>query len=303
MNEQKISKDFLDKWKIAARLEGIPKEAYLPRIRIIKDYSRKFNYTFGVIMNKHRYKRTLQKNQSNEKCNLCDAIKYASLNPKMNLSPNDYSDFIIIPNKFPIIQGFSIAVSKKEKPIYTTENLENFIDDFSTIKEIGSKYGLKIFHNSVGFGATIPQHEHWHLTNFEEGYNILGTPYGFDATEKQKVKGKEGISVMPEFPFSHIIFTDNDSEKMLRFLKNIQEGLGHCYSKGVVPHTISEGDEGVLVTVGKKFQPKCKSSAEVAGHFIVKTQEDFLNVDFDYCMKEIDSILPKKEDLNLEGFI
>ncbi len=272
---------------------------------MVRDLSGKCGYTFGVIMNEFRYSKDTGNQSSNKrKCNLCDAVDFATLNPKLNLLPNeDILDFIVVPNKFPIVQGFSLAISKEERPIYTTNNLTKFVKEFSAIKDIGSKYGLKIFHNSEGFGATIPWHEHWHLTTFSEAYKIAGATYGQDAAEKKKVKGKEGISIMPEFPFAHLIFTDNDPEKISRFLGNAHEEMGGNHLEGVIPHTISEGIDGTLVVIGKGYQDRCRSSAEVAGHIIVKDKEDYLNTDFDYCMKEIGKIIPKKEHLKLESFI
>ena len=302
MNKQKkMNEEFLDRWNIAAAIEEIPMDALFPEVRIVSDPSGKCDYTFGIIMNERRYNKSVSGDK--RKCNLCDAVDFATLNPKLNLLPNeDILDFIVVPNKFPIVQGFSIAISKEERPIYTTNDLTNFVKEFSAIKDIGSKYGLKIFHNSEGFGATIPWHEHWHLTTFSEAYKIAGATYGQDAAEKKKVKGKEGISIMPEFPFAHLIFTDNDPEKISRFLGNAHEEMGGIILRGVIPHTISEGIDGTLVVIGKGYQDRCRSSAEVAGHIIVN-KEDYLNTDFDYCMKEIGKIIPKKEHLKLESFI
>lgn len=297
-----MNEEFLDRWNIAATIEEIPLEARFPEVRIIKDPSGKCDYTFGIIMNELRYNNNISGGKG--KCNLCDAVEFATLKPQINLLPDeDILDFIVVPNKFPIVQGFSIAITKEERPVYTTNNLTNFVKEFLAIKDICSKYGLKVFHNSEGFGATIPWHEHWHLATFEEGYKIAGAAYGQDAAEKKKVKGKKGISIMPEFPFAHLIFTDNDPEKISRFLGNAHEKIGDNYFKGVIPHTISEGSDGSLVVIGKGYQHRCRSSAEVAGHIIIKNKEDYLNTDFDYCMKEIGKIIPKKEHLNLEKFI
>ena len=108
---------------------------------------------------------------------------------------------------------------------------------------------------------------------------------------------------MPEFPFAHLIFTDSDPEKISHFLGNVHEKLMDNYFGEGIPHTISEGVGGSLVVIGQGYQHRCRSSAEVAGNIIVKNREDYLNTDFDYCMKEIEKIIPKKEHLNLEGFI
>ena len=116
------------------------------------------------------------------------------------------------------------------------------------------------------------------------------------------MKGKDGISIMPEFPFAHLIFTDSDPEKISQFLGNVNEKLMDNYLGEGIPHTISEGIDGTLVVIGKGYQHRCRSSAEVAGHIIVN-KEDYLNTDFDYCMKEIGKIIPKKEHLKLESFI
>ena len=238
------------------------------------------------------------------KCNLCNAVEFATANPQMNLLPDeDTLDFIIMPNKFPIIQGFSLAITKEERDMYTTKDLSRFVNEFSTIQRVCETTGLEVFRNCPGFGASIPQHEHWHLATFREGYNMLGTTYGLDAAEKVKVKGNSGVSVMPSFPFAHLIF-DKDPSKILKFLENIQESLGSSYDNGAVPHIIAEGFDGYLVAPAKKYQTNYDiGCAEVAGHFISSTRQEFLNKDFNFYMNEMSKFLPTKGELKLEKFI
>ena len=67
-------------------------------------------------------------------------------------------------------------------------------EDVTKLLEISKNTGLQLFHNSPGFGATIPNHEHLHLTNFGLAYDIAGTLYGFDCAEqKRKSVNKKNV--------------------------------------------------------------------------------------------------------------
>ena len=308
-----MNENFLNRWKIAAEIEEIPTETYRPLISLIRNLSGKSNYTFGVILNEHRNQRSLPQNKPKDKdgCRLCNVVTNAEINPKSNLLSGIWfdnktvSDFIVTPNKFPIIQGFSLAITKQEREIYTTKDLSNFITDFTAIQDICKTQGLEAFHNGNGFGASIPKHEHWHLITFMEGYKILGSSYGFDAAEKIKVKGNDGVSIMPSFPFAHLIFEkEGYNEKMLKFLQNIQKNLGSNYEHGAVPHIIAEGRKGYLIAISKKYHTNYDiGCAEVAGHFIANTKNEFFTMNYERCIKEIAKFVPTKKEVKLEKFI
>ncbi|MBS3085497.1 hypothetical protein J4225_02320 [Candidatus Pacearchaeota archaeon] len=295
----------LERWHKAAEVEGIPKDAYKPNIRIVESNANP-GYVFGIIHNENRFNRpTSQENiKESSNCSLCNASLSAKNNQLMNLITEEkVLDYIFTINKFPIIEGFSLAITEKERPMYTTQKIDNLESELNYFVNFSDKTGFEIFHNSPGFGATIPAHEHWHLTTFRNGYDILGKTYGFDAAEKISCKKTKDISVMPSFPFSHLVFHKEDVKGVVSFLSNVQKELGDKYKNRGVPHTISQGYDGILITIGKEYLQRCKGSGDVAGHIPVKSKEEFDKITHEDCIKEMDKILFRKEEINLEKFI
>ena len=79
-----LNDNILEKWYIAARLDGVPEEAYKPRVKIVS--SKESGYSFGVIHNEHRFKR-LVNNGDNGKdvCSMCKAADLAVGDERRNL--------------------------------------------------------------------------------------------------------------------------------------------------------------------------------------------------------------------------
>lgn len=301
-----LREDIRERWSRAAEVEGIQKEAYQPDIRIVKDTSGKSGYTFGIIRNEHRFKRAGAEPGQPEQgsCNLCNAVQLVLENPMRNIMLNHkLLDFVITPNKFPIIEGFSMAVAKEERPMFTTKNLEGVADELAAILDFADRTGFEVFHNSPGFGATIPSHEHWHLTTFRRGYDVAGDIYGFDAAEKTSIKGFRGVGIMPEFPFAHLIFDSTESSRLVNFLSRLHEGESHKYEEGSIPHIIAQGYEGLLVAPGKNYLSRGRGSGDIAGHLVVKSEEEFSSMNFEKCFAEIDKLLFKKEDADLSIYL
>src|SRR3989344_1529200 len=166
-----IKEEVMDKWHEAVKIEGLPKEAFKPEIKIVKDKSGKSAYTFGIILNEHRFRRlgALEGNEGSNDCNLCNAVNLSKLEKGRNLFPDlKLEDFVVLANKFPIMEGFSMAITYKERPMYTTRNLDGVSKELEEWLDFTDKTGFELFHNSPGFGATIPKHEHWHLTSFRK---------------------------------------------------------------------------------------------------------------------------------------
>ncbi len=297
-----LNQEMSKRWRTAAEAEGIQEEAFTPEVRIVPGNR---GYNFGVIRNEHRFKRAgVETKNAFDYCNLCNAVRLAQEDAKRNLAPDyNLADFIVTVNKFPINEGFSMAISEHERPMFTTQNLHGVAEELATMLDFADKTGFEVFHNSPGFGATIPTHEHWHLTTFRRCYDIVKGKYGFDAAEKSKLNGATGVSVMPEFPFAHLIFDRNSPDRLVNFLARLHKGISHKYEEGAVPHTISQGCDGLLVTVGKSYLPRCRGSGDVAGHMVVKSEEEFSGMDYKSCFAELDKLLFRKEDLDLRRFI
>lgn len=288
-----IKPDILRRWERYMQDLGLSESAYDVEVRVVSDPSK--SYTFGIILNEYRFSRP----QLPVECGLCQAVEEIREDWERNLAPEyNVPGFEIIPNIFPPLRGASLAITsgtgKDELPMASTINLGNFAADMFKLREFADLCGFQLYHNSPGFGSSIPQHEHWHLTDFGFAYDKVGQMYGFDAESKVEFSGTE--SFMPAFPFAHVIFGRNNTRGIKGFLERIGEDLGE------VPHAIAEGKKGYLVTLAKNFE-KSIGSGETAGHMVVKTREEFEMANYDSCMKTLGNKLYSKEELDLTKYL
>jgi hypothetical protein len=301
-----IKKDFLERWTFAVQQVGIPQIAYNPQVKIINDTNS--NYSIGVIFNPHRFERLNPKTEEYAGCKLCAELRESSAIPSKNLAPNISENFMITYNAFPHMIGSSMAIARnkesEEKAMYNTKNLSGLLLEMEEIFSIADELGLKVFHNTFGAGATIPNHEHWHLLNLNSAYDKIGNMYGFDAAEKVESKKIRGIKTMPNFPFAHLIFDSKDLEWIVHFLNNLGNNLGKNYPYDSVPHSICQGQDGILIVPNKIHKDKCMGVVDIAGHYFgCKSQEEFESITFKEYIFKLDEILFKKEDINLERFL
>lgn len=291
--------NFLTRWDRAAEIMEIPREAHVPSVRIIKDKS---NYSFGVIVNEHRLKKPQEKTSD---CPLCDIVATAEKDSALNLLPeNKASNFIFVPNKFPFYRGSSLAISRgkkeNERGIYSTKNLDGVSEEISLMLDIGKNIGLRAVHNTPGAGASIPNHEHWHFIDFDFLYQKTGEKFGFEAARYDSLKN---VLVMPDFPFAHLIFNPTKTEDITRFLFNIGKSVGCQFPNGSVPHFISQGNEGVLVAPAKNYLSKGPGAADIAGHILCRSVEEFAKADNSYCLNRLSEALFSREEIELKKFL
>ena len=96
-----VDEKILQRWNLAAKLMGIPGEAYDMPVKIVRDKTRKSNYTFGVIYSPYRGKRPSQ-SIGEINCHMCRMSKEAEENPVKNLLHDRYTEeFIVTPNSYP----------------------------------------------------------------------------------------------------------------------------------------------------------------------------------------------------------
>jgi hypothetical protein len=101
-----------------------------------------------------------------------------------------------------------------------------------------------------------------------------------------------------------LIFDNLNSELISYFLKNLGNSLGKYYPYGHVPHSICQGQKGVLITPNKVHRDRCIGSSDIAGHYLgCKSQEEFEDITYNDYISKIGEILFKKEDINLEMFL
>jgi len=303
----KIDKNILQKWREIAELEQIPLDSLTSKVRYIE--GEKGQYSFGIILNPRRVKREKNKIESKSYCPLCKSANSLLYDEKLSLLPKKSdSDLVFSINSFPLFEGFSLGFSNKifpnERPLYTTGDLSNLESELSEVLDISKNYGFQIFHNSPGFGATIPQHEHWHLTNFAASYDILGRTYGFDDSEIKKIPGNEGVYSLANFPFAHLVFDGKDPSKVVYFLSKVHDNLSTHFDEKFVPHTISQALDGkLLISLGRQFRYKSRSSGEVAGHIPCSSLSEFESFNHNSCMKILSELLFNKNEINFKKML
>jgi hypothetical protein len=301
-----LGRDSLARWRRAANSAGIPEEAYSPTVKIVRDKSGKSNYTFAVMLNSYRFKRY---KLDESVCPLCEEVQIVGSELIKNLDPDSrLENFIVTPNKFPISEGASIAIDKgildRERPMYTTKNLDGLADELEKVFAFGNETGFRAHHNGEGAGATIPRHEHWHLINPGGIYELAGEKFGLGDAYIEPLCGDNRIFEMPGFPFAHIGFSQNDPERIVSFLRNLGLGIGDRYPNGAVPHTIShEQEKGVLVVPFKKFEKRGIGSGDIAGNVICHSGEEFETIDYNYCINGFGKVLFANSEIDLQRFL
>jgi hypothetical protein len=220
-------KSVLNRWKKIVKERQIPSKAYEGvKTRIIKDLSGISDFTFRAVLNSYRHERF---NLPEGACPLCEV----SSSPNHDFFPEDAAPgFIITPNAFPILVGASLAVSDSHRRMYLTSD-SNLAEEFMIFFRLADKTGLRAAHQTRGAGATIPQHEHYHLVAFD-----AEEEYGFEAADHRPLTRGSRVSVMPGFPFSHLIFPQDDPEHFTYFLRKMGDSIGHFFPDNnyQVPH-------------------------------------------------------------------
>ena len=298
----KLDGSILLKWDELMENSGFLKEVNI-NVRVIRDTTGKSNYTFGIIYNTYRFQRPNPINI--DLCPLCEEVKLSEEKGENVLSY--FPGFIVTPNKFPVLRGSCIAIStetaQNERPMYTTKNLDNLVEELKNVFKYADSTGFCVYHNCEGFGATLSRHEHWQLVNFGAAYDIAGEKYGFEKGDCDGLKKYRDVSVLSNFDFAHLIFNKNDPERLVSFLDNIQRELGNKFDKGFVPHCIAHGGDKVLVVPSKNYIKRGIGSGEIAGHFFSKSQEDFLAADFNFCINKLSERLFSIHEIALERFL
>jgi hypothetical protein len=105
------------------------------------------------------------------------------------------------------------------------------------------------------------------------------------------------------FPFAHLIFNFQDSERIAYFLSILGKEIGRIFPNGSVPHFICQGENGILVAPAKNYLVKGPGAGDIAGHIVCKSEEEFSSADFSYCMNKLSSALFKRDEINLKKFL
>jgi len=294
--------DLFSKWDRASEALEIPNEVCSPEIRIITDDLISSSYTFGLIYNPFRYERPV--NFKVEGCYLCEAVNQVKNNYGRVILESD--NFIVTPNLYPVARGSSIAFSKftdsQEISMYRTSNLEGFVEVLEEYFKISRETGFQIFRNSPGAGASIPEHEHCNFHCVEYLSKLAGKKYGFEDAEIEDTC-IEGVKSVFNFPFANLVF-EEDSERIVCFLKKIDEKYGSRFNGRGVPYGISQGVSGILVVPVKKYiEGKGIGAGDMAGHLLCGNEREFRNAGWEYCVNRLEQTLFRKGDIDLVGLL
>ena len=295
------------RWHRAADILEIPKEAYHPQAKVVRDSSGNSDYSFGVMFTPHRNKRPIKSPGSNDDCPLCGAVELAIANPDLDIVPeHEIPGMIVTPNKFPFAEGTSIALDTgtgpNERPTYSTKALNGLATELSGMLRLGEYMGLNLYHNTEGSGASIPGHEHWHFLDSGIPYSLVGEVYGLDAAQVES-GGFPGVLQAPGFPFAHLIFDESDPERIVHFLKNMGQQIGFHFPKGAVPHSLSQSKHGIAVFPSQRYMRKVPGAGDRAGHFICQSEAEYQEANHAYCMQTLGNALFRKENINLESYL
>ena len=302
-----ITSEMHERWLAAAEATQIPSSFYEIESRAI--LSDKSPFKFGVFYNPSRHRRPGIETE----CKMCYELEEARKNPLRTLATNEIVGFTVIPNRYPSALGFSMAIpevvtDKSHRPMYNSSDLGEFVRDVQLLLPFAKKHGFELYHQTSGAGATIPQHEHWHLTNWAAMYSSAEELYGFDYSEVKRLRGVENVGVMEGFPFAHLIFKDNDPEKIQRFILNMQNALGregyaNATTSHAVPHTFASGKEGILIAPFKCDVGKKMGSESPTGHWCVGSKEEYDLANYDMCLARLAETMFRIEEVYLQNFL
>lgn len=295
-----ITPEILGRWHEAMQSLGVPKEAYSPDVRVVESGGN----SFGLIFNPYRAQRPLDSAKNASDCPLCGALSQSTNLDRTNSLPG----YSVIANKFPAMEGHSLAITSgsgdKEKPMYSTKDLNKLTSDLKDIFDFCNSTGFQAFHNGPGAGASVPNHEHWHLTNWGSIFSKANQVYGFESSQLETLSASPQVSKMPAFPFANLVFQHDSPDRIVHFLKSLENTIGQDYTIGTIPHAICQGQRGILVVPYKvPLQKGSIGSGDVAGHIVLKDKSEFSSATYDFCINRLGSQLFKSHEINLEKLV
>lgn len=297
----KITPDrgFIDRWTGSVMKDGIPEESYNPETKIVSDSSGSSSYVWAVSFNPYRFNRLKQPSNG---CPLCKALEDIRDNPHRILD-DSLDGFVAVPNKFPSSIGDSVILSRetgdKERPMYTTKDLEGFAKDAENMMRFARRIGMRAAHNGVGAGASITGHEHWQLNSRSA---FIGQ-FGLEAAELEEIKGYPGTRLVEGFPFAQMVLNADDPERVAAFLRRLHSEISSKYDGGYVPHCVCHTGDYVAITPFRRVSPGGAGAGDTVGHITVKTREEFDSVTFDSIVKRMSEFLIGHKELELKQFL
>ena len=301
--EERFS-EFMKEWKTSADTIGIPSEYYNSDNVLTRKIDGGGGYSFLAIYNPGREKRHSTSNNLNG-CALCRIVREYFETPARRFFEDRIEGYIITPNEYPPSEGALMLIPTKEVPMYDSNNTENLGKNGEILKamlEFGKENCFNIYHQTVGAGATIGKHEHFHASTIYKFQEYIGD-IGFDSSDLIQLKGTQGIYKMAEFPFAHLVFDVDKIDQMVYFISNLSKDLKSPMNDGTIPHTISQGKNGVLITPLKADVEKSMGSELPPGFYFAKSKEAYEQINYEQLMRFMGERFYDKDEVRLEGMV
>jgi hypothetical protein len=311
-----LNQEILERWYASATAAGIGPERYHFQAKRVSNPQGTFS--FGVIWNSEREQRprpaaskTPTEPAEKPSCPLCITLDRIVGDTTRNIVPlGELPSRVVIPNLFPATPGHTLAITAGTGDghisMYDTLTLPE-PEQIAQVLDFADKTGFRIYHNGKDSGASIVEHEHDHLTNFAIVYETLGVRYGFDDAELEDTRTR-GVRHMPAFPFAHLVFQQDQPDRIIAFLRSMQSKMGHKYDDGTIPHGTAQGENkrGILVVPTKNCMADGLpgiGSGDMAGHIPVGSEEEFKATTYDSCVQRLAQRLYTTDEMNLAQFL
>ena len=109
---------------------------------------------------------------------------------------------------------------------------------------------------------------------------------------------------MSGFQFAHLVFNQDDVDRIESFLTSLHNSVSHRYEEGFVPHVLCQGQRGVLLVPFKKYIGKggfCAGPS--AGHVCIASEEEFKKTTYKTCLEKLRTQMFVKDEINLEKLL
>jgi hypothetical protein len=165
-------------------------------------------------------------------CFLCDTIAQSMTCSDNLILPFDtYQKYVLVPNRFPMVRGNFLLISKVHDPSENKVNTTLTEKYLSTIKQISQTYGLLALRNHARAGMSIPNHEHTHLLP-----QYISTTSGevnfcpLTECQLQESRDCQGVSTVSRTQWDTMAFTGDRVESKLVEITNKFEERGVIFT-------------------------------------------------------------------------
>ena len=221
-------------------------------------------------------------------CFLCDNVGQAGdLGNNLILPFDTFEDYVLMPNKYPIMRGHSLLCAKehnKDKSGITPIYLETLI-------KVSELYNFLVTRNHSRSGMSIPSHEHSHLDPSLVNLNSGSSVYlnGLADSELESTEYGDGIFSVKQAQFDILAINGKNMVEHLFTLTHNLENRDEIFTFCYQPKT-RKNDSTFFLTVHKKEDDAKVRSIPGAGklvhHRVMQSLEEISYKDHNELAKE-----------------